>query len=45
MFRNNNPDKGTETKNSDLMRKNDLVLFRNNNPDKGTETLKPHIPV
>ena len=38
MFRNNNPDKGTETVKYSL---NNIVLldkFRNNNPDKGTET-------
>ena len=36
-FRNNNPDKGTETKwQSNLV--TIQYLFRNNNPDKGTET-------
>ena len=37
-FRNNNPDKGTETINltSAIMLNN--AVFRNNNPDKGTET-------
>ena len=38
MFRNNNPDKGTETDTGldsiALM----VLQFRNNNPDKGTET-------
>ena len=37
LFRNNNPDKGTETRTKQVfycLR----VLFRNNNPDKGTET-------
>ena len=36
-FRNNNPDKGTET----LLSLKSSILsdkFRNNNPDKGTET-------
>ena len=35
-FRNNNPDKGTETEHdmADVLGN----VFRNNNPDKGTET-------
>ena len=37
MFRNNNPDKGTETINLYLIIPY-LYKFRNNNPDKGTET-------
>ena len=36
-FRNNNPDKGTETYQMLLVRW-DKIGFRNNNPDKGTET-------
>ena len=36
-FRNNNPDKGTET--IEIIEENIVkVKFRNNNPDKGTET-------
>ena len=38
VFRNNNPDKGTET----LIKGKDTAAwlkFRNNNPDKGTETI------
>ena len=37
-FRNNNPDKGTET--GDGGKGGDIIfeVFRNNNPDKGTET-------
>ena len=41
MFRNNNPDKGTET---ELLVVHQVVVdsFRNNNPDKGTETFFNH---
>ena len=35
-FRNNNPDKGTETRAGAFYVEDNL--FRNNNPDKGTET-------
>ena len=38
MFRNNNPDKGTETYSTSYY-SYFLPRFRNNNPDKGTETL------
>ena len=38
MFRNNTPDKGTETSPPPDRDKNNTLLFRNNNPDKGTET-------
>ena len=38
MFRNNNPDKGTEI-NSDKLFNFSIASFRNNNPDKGTEIL------
>ena len=39
MFRNNNPDKGTETIKEIYMDNLITVFkFRNNNPDKGTET-------
>ena len=38
-FRNNNPDKGTETQlYSGVLTKYVEASFRNNNPDKGTET-------
>ena len=37
-FRNNNPDKGTETM-GELDFLFLIIMFRNNNPDKGTETL------
>ena len=40
MFRNNNPDKGTETAHR-YGYSIALYLFRNNNPDKGTETMLP----
>ena len=36
-FRNNNPDKGTETLLT-IAYTFLYILFRNNNPDKGTET-------
>ena len=39
MFRNNNPDKGTETLDNDKVLANSANMFRNNNPDKGTETV------
>ena len=39
-FRNNNPDKGTETFGPHAIKIMDGFAFRNNNPDKGTETLK-----
>ena len=38
-FRNDNPDKGTET-DSELAKANLRRTFRNDNPDKGTETNK-----
>ena len=38
MFRNNNPDKGTETLSYFIIIIS-VLLFRNNNPDKGTETV------
>ena len=38
MFRNNNPDKGTETVSFTLSILDGRHKFRNNNPDKGTET-------
>ena len=37
LFRNNNPDKGTETIDQ-YINLEKSVEFRNNNPDKGTET-------
>ena len=42
MFRNNNPDKGTET-GEHKYEKETYKEFRNNNPDKGTETKKQRI--
>ena len=38
-FRNNNPDKGTETLSGAVRIINGFLSFRNNNPDKGTETI------
>ena len=37
-FRNNNPDKGTETLWKAIALPEPVNTFRNNNPDKGTET-------
>ena len=41
MFRNDNPDKGTETTDSFVMSEFVQDGFRNDNPDKGTETFLP----
>ena len=38
LFRNNNPDKGTET-DDEKEETEEQSEFRNNNPDKGTETV------
>ena len=40
LFRNNNPDKGTETVTCVAKAGGVSDSFRNNNPDKGTETNK-----
>ena len=37
MIRNDNPDKGTETRAIQLI-PFEIIMIRNDNPDKGTET-------
>ena len=39
LIRNDNPDKGTETKRKSPTTTGSTIKIRNDNPDKGTETL------